>query len=75
MKISDLKINDPVIINGHHYRYQGVKKIRRVNFGTVEQIVFEGKIKGVFNYKYLELKCLSAELKLHDNGDIEFKGK
>lgn len=73
MKVSDLKIDEEIEINGHKYKYQGVKKIRMTGIGTVQKIVFEGKIKNVFDYKYFELKVGNKDLKIHDDGKIELK--
>lgn len=44
MKVSDLKIDEEIEINGHKYKYQGVKKIRMAGIGTVQKIVFEANL-------------------------------
>ena len=67
MKISELKINQEVEINGHIYKHQGIKKIRMQNFGLVQKRVFEAEIKGVLDYKYFDI-TFNKELK-------EVKGK
>ena len=72
MKVSELKLNQEITINGHQYKYKGIQKIRRPNFGKVQQIVFEGKIKGVFDYKYFDLIVGNKDLKV-DGDKIEMK--
>ncbi len=67
MKISDLKLNDKVEINGFDYLYKGVQKIRKVNFGVVQQIVFERNEGTRYDYKYFDLKVGNKDLK-EDNG-------
>lgn len=73
MKISELKINQEVEINGHTYKYQGIKKIRMQGLGTVQKIVFEGVSKGAADEKYFDLTVGNKDLKIHDNGKIELK--
>lgn len=67
MKISELKINQEVEINGHTYKHKGIQKIRKQNFGLVQQRVFEAEIKGVLDSKYFDI-TFNKELK-------EVKGK
>lgn len=68
MKVSDLKLNQEVEINGHAYQYKGVQKLRVPLYGKVQKIVFEGK-KG---QKLFDLTVGSKELKV--NGEhIELK--
>ena len=37
MKVSELKLGQQIIINGHKYSYQGVQKIRKSGY-TIQQI-------------------------------------
>lgn len=47
MKISELKLNQEVEINGHTYKHKGIQKIRKQNFGLVQQRVFESETKDI----------------------------
>lgn len=73
MKVSELEINQEIEINGHKYKYQGVKKIRMTGIGTVQKIVFEANLGNGFDYKYFDLKVGNKDLKVHDDGKIELK--
>ncbi len=72
MKISDLKLNDTVEINGFDYHYKGVQKIRKLNFGVVQQIVFERNEGTEKIHKYFNLSVESREVK-QKNGKLIFK--
>lgn len=72
MKIQDLQINQVIEINGREYRYRGVNKIRRPNFGRVSMIVFEPENRDLED-KHYNVKLLSRELKVHQNGKIELR--
>lgn len=71
MRISDLKLNEKVQINGFEYVYKGVQKIKKPNFGKIEQIVFERNAGDHYDYKYFDLKVRSRELK-QDKGILIF---
>jgi hypothetical protein len=72
MKISELKLNQEVDINGHPYKHQGIKKIRKQNFGLVQQRVFECTNKNSgFDYKYFDI-TFNKELK-EENGKLIIK--
>lgn len=70
MKISELKINQEVIINSFRYQYKGIQKIRKPGFGKMDQIVF----KGIDNEeeKHFNVNLIGKELK-NENGNIIFK--
>ena len=68
MKISELKLNQEVEINGHLYKHKGIQKIRKQNFGVVQQRVFECTNK---NYKYFDI-TFNKELK-EENGKLIIK--
>ena len=72
MKIQDLKLVNLVKINRHEYRYKRIVKIRKHNLGAIPMIVFEPKNKD-FNDVHYDTRLLSRELKVHQNGKIEFK--
>jgi len=72
MKIQDLKLGDLIEINGHEYRYKGINKIRTPNLGAIPMIVFEPENKD-FNDVHYDMRLLSRELKVHQDGKIEFK--
>ena len=72
MEIKDLNINQTIEINGREYRYKGVNKIRRPNFGLVSMIVFEPVNKELATVAF-NVKLLSRELKVYEDGKIEFK--
>ncbi len=42
MKISDLKLKQPVVISKKDYTYEGIQKVRG-KIGIVQKIVFQGK--------------------------------
>lgn len=71
MKISELKIDQEVIINTKKYLYKGVNKIRIKGFGVVEKVVFKEKESD--DERYFELSVLSKVLKVSKSGEIEFK--
>ena len=73
MKVSELEIGQEIEINGHNYKYQGVKKIMMIGIGNVQQIVFEGNLTDRFKYKYFDINVGNKDLKIHDNGKIELK--
>ena len=75
MKISELKLNQKVLINGLEYSYNGVQRVRIKNFGTVDQIEFESELKGEKILKHFDVKLLSADLKERPGDVLEFKGK
>ncbi len=70
MKVSELKLNQEVFINGYTYAYQGVQKLRKPGFGTMEKIVFKGK--DIDDEKHFNINVLGKELK-NKNGFLEFK--
>ena len=43
MKISELKLNQEVLIGKKPFVYKGIQKITKSGFGKVQKIVFEGK--------------------------------
>ena len=70
MKVSELKINQEVEINGHTYKHKGIQKIRKQNFGLVQQRVFESETKGILP-KYFDI-TFNKELK-EENGKLILK--
>ena len=72
MKISELKLNQEVEINGHLYKNKGIQKLRKQNFGVVQQRVFECTNKnGRYDYKYFDI-TFNKELK-EENGKLIIK--
>ena len=69
MKISELKINQEVEINGHTYKHKGIQKIRKQNFGLVQQRVFESETKDILP-KHFDI-TFNKELK-ETNGKLIF---
>lgn len=62
MKISDLKLGQKIIINGHEYSYDGVQKIRKSGY-KIQQIVFKSTTKKV--EKHFDITMGSKELDVH----------
>lgn len=71
MKISELKIDQKIIINSFKYQYKGINKIRKSGFGTVQKIVFKGV--DIEDEKHFDLDLLSKDKLKEENGIIEFK--
>lgn len=69
MKVSELKLGQQIIINGHKYSYQGVQKIRKSGY-TIQQIVFKG-VDINFD-KYFDITLGSKELSVNGK-NIEWK--
>lgn len=74
MKIIEIKIGTEVLINGHLYAYKGIQKIRMVNIGKVQKIVFERREKERYDYKYFDLPVGNTILK-EEGGQLVFTGK
>lgn len=73
MKVSNLKIDQTIEINGHQYQYKGVTKERIPGIGSQQVILFEGVSKGSAPRKTFALTVGNKDLKVHDDGKIEFK--
>lgn len=73
MKVSDLKLDQPILINGHEYAYKGVQKLRLARLGKVQKVVFQGTSKGAPAQRLYDLPVGNKDLKIHKNGDIELK--
>ena len=73
MKVSHLKIDQSILINGHEYKYRGVQKLRIERLGKVQKVVFQGTSKGAPPQRLYDLPVGNKDLKIHENGDIELK--
>lgn len=74
MKIIELKLGEKILINGHEYTYKGVQKIRMIQYGMVQKIVFERREKERYDYKYFDLPVGNTILK-EEGGQWVFTGK
>lgn len=61
MKISELKLNQEVMIENRAYLYKGVQKLR-TSVGKVQKIVFETNMGNRYDYVYLNLPEGKREL-------------
>ena len=61
MKISELKLNQEVMIENRAYLYKGVQKLR-TSMGKVQKIVFETNMGNRYDYMYLNLPEGKREL-------------
>lgn len=73
MKVSELKLGQALLINGHEYKYKGVQNLRIERLGKVQKIVFQGTSKGAPAQRLYDLPVGNKDLKEHDNGEIELK--
>lgn len=71
MKISELKIDQEVIINAVTFLYKGIQKRRFKGVGTVLRIIFQEKDST--EEKDFDLRVFNKELKTNKDGQIEFK--
>ncbi len=71
MKISELKIDQEVIINAVTFLYKGIQKRRFKGVGNVQRIIFQEKDST--KEKDFDLRVFSKELKTNKDGQIEFK--
>lgn len=72
MKISELKLEQKVMIDGFCYKYKGIQKIRMSGIGFVQKIVFQSDFSNGPYFKYLNLHEGNKELK-EENGKLILK--
>lgn len=70
MKLSELKINQEIIINGQKFLYKGVQKRRIKGTGTVEKVVFQ--LPESDEEKLFDLSVMGRKIKETSTGEIEF---
>ncbi|MDV4025583.1 hypothetical protein CMT52_14705 [Elizabethkingia anophelis] len=70
MKVTDLKINQEIIINGQKFLYKGVQKRRIKGTGTVEKVVFQ--LPESDEEKLFDLSVMGRKIKESSTGEIEF---